>query len=80
MRGAIERVVGSVPSGGATPPDMRDNLATGKVRIFELAKELGLSSKELIALLTSAWAGLRGKESTQRRRRIRSPISFAASS
>src|ERR1700688_3418963 len=28
----------------------KDDMATGKVRIFELAKELGISSKELISL------------------------------
>ena len=33
-------------------------LATGKVRIFELAKELGLTSKELIALFNDRLGGV----------------------
>src|ERR1700676_943112 len=36
-----------VPSGAIT---LKDCMATGKPRIFELAKELGMSSKELLAL------------------------------
>src|ERR1700681_918181 len=35
------------PSGTIT---LKDCMATGKPRIFELAKELGMTSKELIAL------------------------------
>jgi translation initiation factor IF-2 len=34
------------------------NLATGKVRIFELAKEVGLTSKELIALFNERLGGV----------------------
>ena len=34
------------------------NLATGKVRIFELAKELGLTSKELISLFNERLGGV----------------------
>ena len=33
-------------------------MATGKVRIFELAKEVGLSSKELIALFNDRLGGV----------------------
>jgi len=33
-------------------------LATGKVRIFELAKELGLSSKELVTLFNERLGGI----------------------
>src|ERR1700681_4906495 len=36
-----------VPSGAIT---LKDCMATGKPRIFELAKELGMSSKDLLAL------------------------------
>ena len=36
----------------------RQNLATGKVRIFELAKEVGLSSKELITLFNERLGGV----------------------
>src|ERR1700761_2352765 len=36
-----------VPSGAIS---LKDCMATGKVRIFELAKELGMTSKDLLAL------------------------------
>src|SRR5579864_2301772 len=36
----------------------RQNLATGKVRIFELAKEVGLSSKELVTLFNERLGGV----------------------
>src|SRR5579885_1531170 len=36
----------------------RQNLATGKVRIFELAKEVGLSSKDLISLFNERLGGV----------------------
>ena len=38
--------------------DERQNLATGKVRIFELAKEVGLTSKELVALFNERLGGV----------------------
>ncbi|HKU67904.1 MAG TPA: hypothetical protein VJP85_09010, partial [Candidatus Baltobacteraceae bacterium] len=36
----------------------RQTLATGKVRIFELAKEVGLTSKELITLFNERLGGI----------------------
>ncbi len=36
----------------------RQNLATGKVRIFELAKEVGLTSKELVTLFNERLNGV----------------------
>ena len=44
-------------SGGSLQRE-RQNLATGKVRIFELAKEVGLSSKDLISLFNERLGGV----------------------
>ncbi len=43
---------------GAEPANERQNLATGKVRIFELAKEVGLTSKELVTLFNERLSGV----------------------